>query len=513
MHTTILSALDDITSSRSSLARRARALTALERVLADLCNSPRATNDGLEEFRRLQDAFETNIATRLLSFLTASLPSLDASLPSPSLSTPSTPSRPHSRLHHSPQPDPASLNSALTQSLTLLQGVCFLHAPSKAYLGRKAPLQLLLDILLLSRPHAALGVSSASVASTSLLDSRSPSTNYTAPSPVPLSPLEAPTPSPPPAASSIPLAVLDTLLSILVDSPRALRAFEDASGLEAVVRTLKRAGVPRDVRMRCLEFLYFYLLPESEEDTRSPSPAPDPPQRAQTSSPSPFLVPATPSQPNRRTPPLQPVPDLHAVPPLSNSRSSSASSASSFSTSPSPAMLARRPLPPALERAKEELETFVPSTPKKVKLARIGMGTPRHPGSAGSRQASHALPPLEEDAAHQGIPELCLTTPGKTGSMGMGTGMRGLGLDLAVKEREEPLCARVDPASSSVEKGQRIGERERIGDREREGWEGDTVGERMVRSTEEKRERLGAWLGNVDQLVEGVGRAGVWGLV
>ena len=34
----------------------------------------------------------------------------------------------------------------------------------------------------------------------------------------------------------------------------------------------------------------------------------------------------------------------------------------------------------------------------------------------------------------------------------------------------------------------------------------------LIRSTEEKKLLLSTWLGNVDALVEGVQRAGVWGL-
>ena len=47
---------------------------------------------------------------------------------------------------------------------------------------------------------------------------------------------------------SLSSAVLDTLLCVLVDSPSALRAFERASGVQAIVKILKRAGTPREVR-------------------------------------------------------------------------------------------------------------------------------------------------------------------------------------------------------------------------------------------------------------------------
>ncbi|EJU06286.1 hypothetical protein DACRYDRAFT_103233 [Dacryopinax primogenitus] len=524
MHAVIYTALDDITSSRSSHSRRYRALITLDKLLAD-------------------ESFETNIVSRLLSFLALSLLQLDT-LSSPSLSTPSTPSRSHhhSRSHSpSPSPDAANLNNSIILSLQLLQGCAFLHPQSKAYLGRKAPLQLLLDILLASRPHhAPIG--------TSLLatDSRAPSSAYPSPSPVPLSPLEPaqqPTqPSQPQAQGkpSIALSILDTLLSILVDSPPSLRAFEAASGLEGVVRTLKRVGVPREVRMRCLEFLYFYLLPEGPEAEGAEGPEMLDVHRlggklleGEGCSPSPLSRPPTP-------------PPATAVPPLTNSRSSSASSSSSLETTASAS--AGRPFPVrgklafALEAdgigtgiavgTGVGMEGFVPATPKK-KLARIGMGTPRHPGSAsgsapgfgpgsgtgtgtgigtapgsgsgagmrlgtgtGSRTGTGTG--IGRELAGRTVPSLELTTPGKGKGKGDSLsststpgGMRGLGL--AIVER-----SLVDPERSYPrEPGTGAG---------REGAGGAGV----MRSTEEKKERLGAWLGNVDQLVEGVRRAGVW---
>ncbi len=42
--------------------------------------------------------------------------------------------------------------------------------------------------------------------------------------------------------------VLDTLLCILVDASASLRVFEAASGVQAIVKILKRAGTPREVR-------------------------------------------------------------------------------------------------------------------------------------------------------------------------------------------------------------------------------------------------------------------------
>jgi hypothetical protein len=44
-------------------------------------------------------------------------------------------------------------------------------------------------------------------------------------------------------------AILDTLLCVLVDSSPALRTFEEVNGVQAVVKILKRAGTPREVRL------------------------------------------------------------------------------------------------------------------------------------------------------------------------------------------------------------------------------------------------------------------------
>jgi hypothetical protein len=50
------------------------------------------------------------------------------------------------------------------------------------------------------------------------------------------------------SASALPNAVLDTLLCILVDSSPSLRVFETCNGVQTVVKLLKRAHTPRDVR-------------------------------------------------------------------------------------------------------------------------------------------------------------------------------------------------------------------------------------------------------------------------
>ncbi|KAJ3998037.1 cell division control protein 14, SIN component-domain-containing protein [Lentinula boryana] len=73
--------------------------------------------------------------------------------------------------------------------------------------------------------------------------------------------------------SNLTSTILDTMLCILVDSTPALRAFEQCNGFQAIVKILKRAGSPREVRMKCLEFLYFYLLDETKPSTATTSSA------------------------------------------------------------------------------------------------------------------------------------------------------------------------------------------------------------------------------------------------
>jgi hypothetical protein len=74
-------------------------------------------------------------------------------------------------------------------------------------------------------------------------------------SPMPLTTTTINTPSStrsntPTDATLIPLSstVLDTLLCILVDSSSALRVFEECNGVQAVVKLLKTASAPREVR-------------------------------------------------------------------------------------------------------------------------------------------------------------------------------------------------------------------------------------------------------------------------
>ena len=120
-----------------------------------------------------------------------------------------------------------TLSSQLAQGMSIIQGVALIHRQSKHFLGRRYSLEVLLDLLLVSR-HLTTPTASST----------------------PTSPRAGASSAPSPKSSDVPLAsvVLDTLLCILVDSIPALRVFEDLNGVQVVVKILKRAGTPREVR-------------------------------------------------------------------------------------------------------------------------------------------------------------------------------------------------------------------------------------------------------------------------
>jgi hypothetical protein len=50
---------------------------------------------------------------------------------------------------------------------------------------------------------------------------------------------------------------------VLLDTPANTRTFEALDGLLTVTSLFKSRSTPRDVKAKLVEFLYFYLLPES----------------------------------------------------------------------------------------------------------------------------------------------------------------------------------------------------------------------------------------------------------
>jgi len=54
-----------------------------------------------------------------------------------------------------------------------------------------------------------------------------------------------------------------TLVCALVDTPQNTRTFENLEGLLAITSAFKSRETTREVKMKLVEFLYFYLMPET----------------------------------------------------------------------------------------------------------------------------------------------------------------------------------------------------------------------------------------------------------
>jgi hypothetical protein len=57
-------------------------------------------------------------------------------------------------------------------------------------------------------------------------------------------------------------ATLLTLVVALIDTPQNTRAFEALDGLLTVTSLFKSKSTSREVKLKLVEFLYFYLMPE-----------------------------------------------------------------------------------------------------------------------------------------------------------------------------------------------------------------------------------------------------------
>ncbi|KAG8931473.1 hypothetical protein FRC01_001253 [Tulasnella sp. 417] len=526
MRLTVLDALDDLSSTRSSLSRRSRALNSLERLLAQLCIA--SDKEQMDKFLELQLGFEGNIASRLLTSLAMCLPALQQLLSSSSSQDPKIAS------------DSTAIAQHTQQALSILQGVALIHTESKAFLGRKSSIHLLLDILSISRHAPSQSTTSA--------DSASGASNGT----------------PSPNVSTLASAVLDTLLCVLVDSPAALRVFEEASGVEAVVKTLKRTGVAREVRMKCLEFLYFYLLPEDgtpSANSRCTSSPMRPPVDTSFSksimSAHSRSVPGSPMNFGAYPTPL-PIPLSHT--PQSSFIESDSQVLPSVDTRPSTPTRRSRELSTkeateatkstALQMLQQEID-FVPVSPKKAQVAQLGVGTPGKPRVLNLNRDSASGTPINKKLGEVSgstvgkpliFPSFSPSTPAKKKTVLMRPAelkLKGEGAATPVKEGKNSE-ARFNSRSSGLAGGKkealsRSGSSNALEESTNKSraptppsptkpsllsaaanWPSShPISQQQrprIRSTEEKKELLGNWLGNVDALVAGVQKAGVWGL-
>lgn len=64
-------------------------------------------------------------------------------------------------------------------------------------------------------------------------------------------------------------ATLLTLVVALIDTPRNTRTFEALDGLLTVTSLFKSRSTSREVKLKLVEFLYFYLMPETPSIPRA----------------------------------------------------------------------------------------------------------------------------------------------------------------------------------------------------------------------------------------------------
>lgn len=102
----------------------------------------------------------------------------------------------------------------LVSTLDLLRGVLLIHPPSRSLFAREIYMNLLLDLL---------------------------------------------DPSSCPAVQS---SAILTLVTALLEQPSITRCFENLDGLLTVTSLFKNRGTSREVKLKLVEFLYFYLMPE-----------------------------------------------------------------------------------------------------------------------------------------------------------------------------------------------------------------------------------------------------------
>ncbi|KAF5017183.1 hypothetical protein F66182_10918 [Fusarium sp. NRRL 66182] len=102
----------------------------------------------------------------------------------------------------------------ILSALDLIQGALLLHPPSKSLFSREQNMNLLLDLL---------------------------------------EPFNCP---------AIQSATLLTLVTALIDTPLNTRTFEALDGLLTVTSLFKSRSTAREVKLKLVEFLYFYLMPE-----------------------------------------------------------------------------------------------------------------------------------------------------------------------------------------------------------------------------------------------------------
>lgn len=60
-----------------------------------------------------------------------------------------------------------------------------------------------------------------------------------------------------------------TLVTALLEQPKITRCFENLDGLLTVTSLFKNRATSREVKLKLVEFLYFYLMPETPQTGRN----------------------------------------------------------------------------------------------------------------------------------------------------------------------------------------------------------------------------------------------------
>ena len=250
--------------------------------------------------------------------------------------------------------------------------------------------------------------------------------------------------------------------------------------------------------MKCLEFLYFYLLDET--------PAPIPTSSVQVHA----EVPTTPVTPARKKPyyfaskPMFPSSSRQASSAsLTTSRSASDESIGSMtSASTAPSSIASSPDNTSMLSVDVSVASSSPATSPSSYNYRAPIGSPQSVPLAGRPKSGHGnfLSPnplrrrqIGSSLRHVPSKSLSAIPSSKIRPPASRTGNK-LGLNKSWSEE-------LHGTNSNKEDALRGLARLALG-----------VGTERIKSTDEKKELLGTMLGNVDALVESVRKAGIWGL-
>lgn len=173
--------------------------------LLDLTDDP-----AFYEFFKLQEGFEWNVVLRLVNTLDRLLA----------------------------RGADGSNDLLIMNALDLTQGLLLLHPPSKAIFGREMYMNVSLA-LANSASTFRRCTAILTVAMQLLLDLLEPD-----------------------FCPAIQSATLLTIVTALIDVPQNTRTFENLDGLLTVTSLFRSRGTSREVKLKLVEFLYFYLMPE-----------------------------------------------------------------------------------------------------------------------------------------------------------------------------------------------------------------------------------------------------------